>query len=165
MRSLTRWSQVALAVLVLAVALPALSAERAPLGAPSEAKGADNPLGADEWWTNPRVAERLNLTAEQQKRIGDLAFQSGQKMIDLRADLQKARLGLTHLLGAEALDDAAIDKTVDQLQNAECGLQRARIRLRVDIARVLDRDQRLALRDIVRERFAGVRERLRQRSR
>ncbi len=147
--------QIALAALVLAIALPTLAQAAAapPPGPQAEVGGPGGPPAMDDWWNSPRIAEKLGLSADQQKKISDMVYQHSGKMIDLRADLQKARMNLHHLLSADTLDDAAIGKAADQLNTAECALNQARVQLRVDIARMLTRDQRVALRDVFRERM------------
>ncbi len=127
----------------------------------AEQPGDDDALGS--WWTRPRIAERLNLTPQQRSRIDELVLRSGQRMIDARAAKQKAQLALAQQLNAEELDDRAIDRLAAQLADAQCALEREQVRVRIDIARVLDREQRLALRDVVLERRGNARERARDR--
>src|SRR5712692_6051423 len=41
------------------------------------------------WWNSPEMAQKLSLTADQQKRMDDIFQQSRLKLIDLNASLQK----------------------------------------------------------------------------
>ena len=125
---------------------------RGPGGPPGD------PPAVEEWWANPRVAERLNLTDAQRKQIEELIYQNGQKLIDLRAENHKARMNLNHALAAETLDQSAVQKAADQLANAECAVHREQITQRIEIAGALTREQRLALRDLVRERIGAGRQ-------
>ena len=168
MTRLSRFSVVTLTALLLAAGVTAFAQAPAPPpepggpGGPGMMRGPGGPGGppgdpppVEEWWANPRVAERLNLTEAQRNQIEELIYQNGQKLIDLRAENHKARMNLNHLLGAETLDRGAIQKAVDRLANAECALHREQITLRAEIAGVLDRAQRIALRDLVRERMGA----------
>lgn len=117
------------------------------------------PEGAGRWWTRPEVIERLKLTEEQQARIDAISLKHGEHMIDLRAAQQKAQLALAHRIDAGAVEGAAVDKLIDDVAGADCALDRARLQARIEIARVLDKEQRLALREIVGERALRGRER------
>ena len=81
--------------------------------APAVTDEASDGAGLGRWWSNPRVAERLGLTAEQKKRIQDIVFKSGERMVDMRAQKEKARLEMLRLLGADALDDARAARNRD----------------------------------------------------
>jgi len=171
MTKVLRFGVLVVTALLLAAGVAALAQAPTPPPTPGGPGGPgmrgpggppDDPPGVEEWWANPRVAERLNLTEAQRSQIEELIYQNGQKLIDLRAECHKSRMNLNHLLGAETLDQGAIQKAADRLANAECAVHREQIRQRVDIAGVLDREQRLALRELVRERIgAGRQERRR----
>jgi len=141
----------------------AAAASAAPPAAPPSPAGeaAGEARGLRAWWENPQVVERLNLTSEQQKRIQELVFRHTEKMIDLRAEKQRAQLDLSRLLDAEALNEGALDKAAETLDAAQCSIERAQTRLRIEIARILNREQRLALRELVRERGEQIRRTLR----
>lgn len=116
--------------------------------------------GMRSWWNNPRVVEKLQLTPDQQKQIEDLAYRSGQRLIDLRADRHKAQLDLSHLLSAETLDTGAVDKAVERVAEVGCAIEREQLKLRADIARVLTKEQRVQvanLRETIREGRRGGR--------
>jgi len=146
-----------------AAACGAAAALAAPPAPATEAAAATPGIRA--WWENPRVVERLNLAPDQQKRIQELVFRHTEKMIDLRAEKQRAQLDLSRLLDAEALNDGALDKAAEALDAAQCSVERAQTRLRIEIARVLSREQRRALRDLVRERGEEIRRTLRDAAR
>lgn len=139
----------------------AAAASAAPPPPPAAGEAAGDAQGLRAWWENPRVVERLNLSPEQQKRIQELVFRHTEKMIDLRAEKQRAQLDLSRLLDAETLNDGALDKAAEALDAAQCSIERAQTRLRIEIARVLNREQRLALRELVRERGEQIRRTLR----
>jgi len=150
----------ALALLLVLVALPA--AAQAP--PPDDEQGSDpggpggfgpgpGPGGPDfEWWTSPRLKAQLGLSAEQEKAIESIMFGAGEKLIDVRAAIDKARLEMARVLSAEAIDDAAAKKAIDRLVDAECTGARLRHVSRVDVAKVLTKDQRAQLMQLMERR-------------
>ena len=55
--------------------------------------------GHGRWWNNPKAVERLKLTDEQRKAFDNILLEHREKLIDLRASLQKAELALEPLMG------------------------------------------------------------------
>jgi Spy/CpxP family protein refolding chaperone len=67
--------------------------------------------GGGMWWRNPAVATRIGITADQQKKIGDLFTQSRMQLIDLHATLEKEQLLLDPLIDKIADTRASLEKT------------------------------------------------------
>ena len=150
----------ALALLLALVALPA-AAQAPPL--PRDDEPGDGPGGPGgfgpgpggpdfEWWNSPRLKAQLGLSAEQEKAIESIMFGAGEKLIDVRAAIDKARLEMARVLSAEAIDDAAAKKAIDRLVDAECTGARLRHVSRVDVAKVLTKDQRAQLMQLMERR-------------
>jgi Spy/CpxP family protein refolding chaperone len=139
-----------LAAALAAFALPVL-AQGAGRGG---AKPAEDPV-TPSWWSSPDVIERLGLKPDQRKRIEEAVFRSSERLVDLRAEKEKAHLEMGRQLVADTLDDAALEKSINRTAEAQCALEKAQIALRVDIARILTREQRIALRDLVVEHRGG----------
>lgn len=163
----------ALALLLALVALPA-AAQAPPL--PRDDEPGDGPGGPGgfgpgpggpdfEWWNSPRLKAQLGLSAEQEKAIESIMFGAGEKLIDVRAAIDKARLEMARVLSAEAIDDAAAKKAIDRLVDAECAGARLRHVSRIDVAKVLTKEQRVQLTQLMerrqRERPRGDRPRAR----
>lgn len=137
------------------------------LAAPASATPPDNPLpkgpkdrfGGEpsklvpEWWTQKETADKLHLTPEVRQKLSDLHFRFKQKLIDLKAEERKAQNELSHLLEAEKLDEDAIQKASIRISTAHCTLQQEMVQFRVNVARLLTQEQRLTLRDLLREQF------------
>jgi Spy/CpxP family protein refolding chaperone len=128
-----------LAATVFTIVLPALAQTPPPV------PESDGPGAGAGWWKDTRIAQQLNLSSEQRKKIDERIYQSGQRMIDLRADAEKAQLQLSRLLAADVLDEGAVEKALEQVTGAHCALERERNLARVDIARFLTKEQRLTL--------------------
>lgn len=144
---------------ILALAGTLAAAQQPP--PPDEAFGAGpgpGPGGPGGWWTRPGVVERLDLTADQRTRIDEIVFKSGERMIELRAAREKAQLALAQKLSADTLDNAALDRIAEELAGAQCAIEREQLRTRIDIARVLDVEQRREMRELLHERRETRRE-------
>lgn len=154
----------ALALLLALLALP--TAAQAPPsgdgepGAPGAPGGfgpgpgpGPGPGGPDfEWWTSPRLKAQLGLGPEQEKAIESIMFDSGERMIDVRAAIDKARLEMVRVLSADTIDDAAARKAIDRLVDAECQGARLRHVSRIDVAKVLTKEQRVQLTELMERR-------------
>jgi len=150
-----------LALLLALVALPA-AAQTSPLppgDEPGEGPGGPGgfgpggPGGPDfEWWGSPRLKAQLGLSAEQEKAVESIVFSAGEKMIDVRAAIDKARLEMARVLSAATIDDAAAKKAIDRLVDAECTGARLRHASRIDVAKVLTKDQRVQLMQLMERR-------------
>jgi Spy/CpxP family protein refolding chaperone len=115
--------------------------------------GPGGPGGPDfEWWNSPRLKAQLGLSPEQEKAIQSIMFSSGEKMIDVRAAIDKARLEMARVLSADTIEDAAAKKAIDRLVDAECAGARLRHASRIDVAKVLTRDQRVQLMQLMERR-------------
>ena len=99
------------------------------------------------WWKNPEVAARLGLTAEQQKRIGDLFLQSRVQLIHLHASLQEEQLMLEPLLDATPFDEAKAEAQIDKIADMRAELEKTNAKMLLDIRGVLTADQWTKLRD------------------
>ena len=80
------------------------------------------------WWTHPRVVEYLKLTEEQQKAMDAILMEHREKLIDLRASLQKADLKLEELVGDAQPNEAAIVAQIDKVAQARAELEKANAR-------------------------------------
>ena len=101
------------------------------------------PMGAGPggWWNNPRMIERLKLTDDQRKAMDGILQQHREKLVDLRANLEKAELALRPLMGADTPNDAAITAQIDKVVAARAELERANARFLLAIREKLTADQ------------------------
>ena len=77
------------------------------------------------WWNNPRVVERLKLTDVQRKEFDDIYLQHREKLIDLRASLQKAELALEPLVSDSQPNETKILAQIDKVAQARAELEKA----------------------------------------
>jgi Spy/CpxP family protein refolding chaperone len=98
------------------------------------------------WWKNPDIAARIGLTAEQQKRIGDLFLQSRVQLIHLHATLQEQQLFLGPLLDATPFDQAKAMAQIDKIADTRADLEKTNAGMLLNIRGILTADQWTKLR-------------------
>ena len=116
------------------VAAPPPTSARPPL---------ERALGGPEgrWWSRPQMAQRLGLTAEQQKKMDDVFQQARLKLIDLNAVVQKEEAIMEPLVAAEQPDEAKIVAQIDKVAQARAELEKANARMLLGIRRALTAKQ------------------------
>ncbi len=93
------------------------------------------------WWMDPSLAQKLGLTADQQKRIDALFQQSRLKLIDLSAGVQKEEAVLEPLLEADRPDESQVLAQIDRVAQARAELEKANARMLLGFRSVLTLDQ------------------------
>jgi len=89
-------------------------------------ENAFGPLGAQgRFWNNPRLVERLKLTDVQRKEFDDIYLQHREKLIDLRANYQKAELALETLVSDSQPNETKILAQIDKVAQARAELEKA----------------------------------------
>ena len=130
----------------------AMASAQGPGGGPGAGPGFENrrpPMeqafgsagGGKGWWNNSRIAEQLKLTDDQKKAMDAIMLEHREKLIDLRANLQKAELAMEPLMGADQPNDAAIVAQIDKVVQARGDLERANARFLLAIRDKLTADQ------------------------
>ena len=93
------------------------------------------------WWKNPRIVERLSLTADQTRKMDDIVEHSRLDLIDLRANLEKQQVMLGPLMDANPVDTAKASAQIDKVANARADLEKANAKMLLSIRGVLTPDQ------------------------
>jgi Spy/CpxP family protein refolding chaperone len=106
--------------------------------------------GRDGWWNNPGVVDKLKLTDDQRKAMNQILLDHREKLIDLRANLQKAELALEPLMAADTPNDSAIMAQTDKIVQARGELERANARFLLAIRDKLTADQWKQIQDLRR---------------
>src|SRR3569833_2570501 len=52
------------------------------------------------WWNNPKIVEKLKLNEDQRKAMDDIFQKHREKLVDLRANLEKAEIEMEPLVKA-----------------------------------------------------------------
>ncbi|QSQ15094.1 hypothetical protein [Myxococcus landrumensis] len=98
------------------------------------------PLPAASYGIPPYVAEKLGIQRELVKQIQDATFDANEALIPLEADLKRAQLQLERLIRADASEESAIFRQLEEVGRAETAVRRNRLALMVRIKRMLGPD-------------------------
>jgi Spy/CpxP family protein refolding chaperone len=94
-----------------------------------------------KWWNNPELVQRLNLTADQQKKMDEVFQQHRLRLIDLHAALDKEEAILDPLIEAASPDDAKVLPQIDRVEQARAELGKANARLLLGLRHALTPEQ------------------------
>lgn len=103
------------------------------------------------WWKNPDIAQKISLTADQQKRMDDIFQQSRLQLIDLKANVEKQEVILEPMLSANPPDTNKVLAQIDHVASARAELEKANARMLLGIRSVLSADQWTKLRAEMRD--------------
>jgi Spy/CpxP family protein refolding chaperone len=93
------------------------------------------------WWNNPKVAEQLKLTEEQRKTFDGIMLEHRARLIDLRANVEKAELEMEPLVGADQPNETRILAQIDKVAQARAELEKANARFLLAIRNKLTPEQ------------------------
>lgn len=91
--------------------------------APAFAQGLSVPPG--RWWDRPQVAMRVGLSDEQRSRLDEVTIEHAKRMIDLKAEVDKAEIELRVASDGETF-------AADQVRQAFARFLQARSRLETE---------------------------------
>jgi Spy/CpxP family protein refolding chaperone len=97
--------------------------------------------GHGRWWNNPKVVEQLKLTDAQRREFDGILLAHREKLIDLRASLQKSELALEPLVSADLPNEAGILAQIDKVAQARAELEKANARFLLAIRARLTPEQ------------------------
>src|SRR5512142_2294430 len=110
-----------------------------PPGAPPMPPRPPAPLG--KWWKNSDVVKELQLTDPQIKQIEQTFLEFRLKLIDLRADVERAELKLQPLIEADRPDEQQVGTQVDAVLAARAKLEKTNTMMMLAIRRALSVEQ------------------------
>ncbi len=108
-----------IAVLIIVILLGSLAMAQMPMRGP-----ANGPRQMPRFWATPWFVQQLGLTDAQIKQFDELAVNTGMKLADDRAALDKQRLSLLSLLIPDKLDEAKFNQQVDAMLAAETSMKK-----------------------------------------
>jgi Spy/CpxP family protein refolding chaperone len=109
-----------------------------------------------KWWKRPRIAQELQLTAEQETELEKVFARSKPRLIDLRADLEKKQFDYEQAMQGEKVDRKAVEARIEAREQARAQLQKELSLMELDMKQVLNPEQRerlMRLRDEGRQRM------------
>jgi hypothetical protein len=98
------------------------------------------------------IAQRLNITADQQVKLDEIFRKAASELIDLRADAEKLSLALHSELDQPQLNRANLQKLAMRLNEAHGKLFQREMMMLVDMRGVLNDDQWARLREVINRR-------------
>jgi len=112
-----------------------------------------------QFWNNPRIVAQLKLTDEQRKAMDGIMQDHRMKLIDLRANLDKAEVAMQPLVKADQPNEAAILAAIDKVAQARAELEKGNARFLLAIRGQLTADQWKQMQTMHqnREAFRGAR--------
>jgi len=94
------------------------------------------------WWNNSQMIEKLKLTDAQRKAMDETLRAHKEKLIDLRASLEKAELGMQSFMSDEEQpNEAKILEQIDKVAAARAELEKANARFLLAIRSKLTPEQ------------------------
>lgn len=104
-----------------------------------------------------RAADRLGLDDATLKQIEDRVYEAEKRGIELKSQLELAKLELRRVLDQDAPDKAAAMKRIEDVGRLETALRKHQMGLMIDVKTMLTPDQRKMLRTLTRRGERGKR--------
>ncbi len=98
-------------------------------------------LPPGRWWDNPRLVEEIGLSEAQREQIRTIVYEHVRRMVDLKADMERAGLDLKERVGREVLDVDAVRKAHEAFLAARMALERERFELLLAVRQVFTAQQ------------------------
>lgn len=93
------------------------------------------------WWKNPDLVAKLNLSADQQKRMDEIFLQFRIKLIHMKASLEEEQLMLEPLINANPPDSAKALAQINRIADTRADLEKANAAMLLGVRGVLTPDQ------------------------
>jgi Spy/CpxP family protein refolding chaperone len=97
--------------------------------------------GFGRWWNNPKIAEKLKLTDDQRKAMDQIFQEHREKLVDLRANVEKAEIAMEPLVRADQPNEQAVLAQIDKVAQARAELEKANARFLFALRAKLTPDQ------------------------
>ncbi len=104
---------------------------------------------------SPSLLGELNLTQEQKQIVHELQLEHREKMIDLRANMQKASLNLKAILLKESFDEKEVFDAIENLSKAQTNMLKEKTSFFLNLKKVLPKEKWEILRNLIFEKWQG----------
>jgi Spy/CpxP family protein refolding chaperone len=125
-------------LIVIATLLMGAASMEAQHGPPP---GGGPPMPRGKWWHRAEIAQRLDLTREQQQRLDGIFETAADELIDSKAGVKKLEVSLRGELDRSPLRRAEIQRIATQLSAVRAKLFERELMMLVDMRSVLDDGQ------------------------
>ena len=115
---------------------PGFGMHRPPM---ERALGLYGPQG--RWWNDQALITRLKLTDDQRKAMDTILLNHREKLVDMRAAVEKAELEMEPLMQDDQPNEARVLEQIDKVAQARAELEKANARFLLAIRSKLSPDQ------------------------
>lgn len=99
-----------------------------------------------------RMHEQLNLTDQQKAKVEELRLKHQEQMIDMRAELEKARLENQKLRNSDNLNRSDVISQTKKMNNIKNNMAESRANHKMDVYELLNDDQRKIWNDLKKDK-------------
>jgi Spy/CpxP family protein refolding chaperone len=89
------------------------------------------------WWNTPTYMEALKLTDGEIRQLNQVYETSSLEMIELKGQVEAARLKLEFMLEKEDLDESAIETQYNRLEASRAALGKERFEFYVHVRKII----------------------------
>jgi Spy/CpxP family protein refolding chaperone len=104
------------------------------------------------WWHVPEIVQKLEINAEEQAKLGELALERERALIDLRSAAQRQELELEAILDQGDFDRSACLDQFRKLLDVRQEVAGERFTFHVEVRELLGLDRYRELRGMLRDR-------------
>ena len=104
------------------------------------------------WWNTPKYMEALKLTDGDIQQLNQVYETSSLDMIELKGQVEAARLKLQYMMEKENLDEPAMEAQYNHLEEARAALGKARFAFFVQVRKIIGPQRFSQLMEIFKER-------------
>lgn len=97
--------------------------------------------GGGKWWKNSELVQKVGVSDQQVQQMEQIFQSSRTKLVDLRANLEKAEIALQPLMEADNPNEGQIGAAIDRVAQARAALEKEHAMMLVGIRKVLTADQ------------------------
>ncbi len=99
-----------------------------------------------------RMHEQLNLTDQQKAKVEELRLKHQEQMIDMRAELEKARLENQKLRNSDNLNRSDVISQTKKMNNIKNNMAESRVNHKMDVYELLTDEQRKIWNDLKKDK-------------
>jgi Spy/CpxP family protein refolding chaperone len=89
------------------------------------------------WWKDQAIARRLQLSPQEAQQLDRLYADSRRRMIGLKNDVEREQRAYQRLMEGKNLDEAAVNRQVQQLEKARSQLAKERSYFMLEVRKIL----------------------------
>ncbi len=79
-------------------------------------------MPSGKWWHNPRIIEKIKISAEEKQRLDKWFVESRRKRIDLKSLVEREKFELDNLIESKSLDKEVLLRQFRKLEKARTDL-------------------------------------------